>query len=463
MKTRSISQRKVGFGALAVLLALAVLVTLVGTALGKSAQEAALSLEDKGGPAPTLSFSYQGKLYAGGAPANGTYEFIVDIYSALVGGTYIGNCINTNGLQLNNFPVTDGLFNFTLACGGFADNHEVFTGESRYVEVQVRQLGDFAFTTLPRQAISPAPYAWGFLPGTMVSGSAWNDGTANGDALLSLENTNTFGSALWIRSTGNYGVYSVATGTVQNFAIYGVLRSSNGGAGVLGESTGNTGSGIAGISVNYLGLWGSSSNDYAIYSQTGRVDHNYGLYTPDNIYSYNYHTKGAIMQVVQNGGSQPLEMGDVVVIAGMGEALTKDGLPVIQVAKADAAASTAVIGVVASSYSVELMKREELMDPTGAKVSGADIPLATTGPIAPGELLLVVVQGPCQVKVSALSGAIQPGDLLSSAAAEGKASAAKTATLDGVSFALPGTVFAKALEPLAAGKEGLIYVFVTLQ
>ena len=163
------------------------------------------------------------------------------------------------------------------------------------------------------------------------------------------------------------------------------------------------------------------------------------------------------MQVVQNSGSQPLEMGDVVVIAGMGEPLTKDGVPVVQVAKADAANSTAVIGVVAGSYSYERFTATE------SGPSGANIPLSTTGPIAPGDLLLVVVQGPCQVKASALSGAIQPGDLLSTASVDGKASGAKTATVDGISFALPGTVFAKALEPMDAGKEGLIYVFVTLQ
>ncbi len=445
MKTRFLLKRSIRFGALAVLLALAVLVALAGTALANPAAKTPSVLEEKGGPGPTLSFSYQGKLYEGGAPANGTYEFLVNIYSAQVGGTLIGDCINTNGLQLNNFPITDGLFNFTLACGTYGDNHTVFTGGSRWVEVQVRQLGDLAFTTLPRQGISPAPYAWGFLPGTDVNASAWGDGTLEGDALLSLNNTNTVGAALWVLSTGNYGIYSVATGTVANDAVYGELKGSAGGRAVFGNSTGATGSGVAGDSTNYIGVWGS----------TGLAGHSYGFYSPDNLYSLNYHTKGAIMQIVQNGGTQPLEKGDVVVIAGMGAPLTKDGIPVVQVAKADSANSTAVIGVVAEGYSSEWFK--------SADPSGADIPPATDGPVAPGDLLLVVVQGPCQVKASALGGAIQPGDLLSTAAASGKAGGVKIASVDGVSFALPGTVFAKALEPLDEGKDGLIYVFVTLQ
>ncbi|HZU86000.1 MAG TPA: hypothetical protein VFF78_00875 [Anaerolineaceae bacterium] len=449
MKTRFLLNRKVRFGVLAVLLTLVVLATLVGTALGKPAENTTLSLEDKGGPGPTLSFSYQGKLYDGGLPANGTYDFVVDIYSASAGGTYIGNCINTNGVLLDDYQVTDGLFNFTLACGTFSDNHGVFTGTARYVQVQVRPGTSIGvYTTLPRQAISPAPYAWGFLPGTMVIGAAWNDGTLEGDALLSLNNTNTVGSALWIQSGGDYGLYSNANGSGDSYAVQGLRSGSGMGIAVKGLNTAVTGSGVGGTSTNYLGVWGD----------VGRADHNYGFYTPDNLYSQNYHTKGAIMQIVQNGGSQPLERGDVVVIAGMGDPLTQDGIPVIRVAKADGAASTAVIGVVAEGYSDEWFKAAE-----SAGASGAIIPPSTTGPIAPGELLLVVVQGPCQVKASALGGAIQPGDLLATASAAGKASAAKTATVEGVSFALPGTVFAKALEPLAAGKDGLIYVFVTLQ
>jgi hypothetical protein len=81
--------------------------------------------------------------------------------------------------------------------------------------------------------------------------------------------------------------------------------------------------------------------------------------------------------------------------------------------------------------------------------------------VAPGDYLLVVVQGPVQVKVSALSGAIEPGDLLSSAGEAGHAAKAAELTVDGVTIAPPGTVFGKALEALDEG-DGLVYVFVTL-
>jgi hypothetical protein len=405
---QSLFTRKVWFAILAGLLVLAV---LAGTALAKPAATdgATYSLEDKGGPNETYSFTYQGKLYVSGIPANTTYDFIVDIYSAETSGTLIGNCLDTN-VGLSDFPVQDGLFTFYLACGTFNDNHEIFMGGARWVQVQVR-LGSSggAYTTLPRQPVSPAPYAWGLLPGTWVSGASWGD--ALGEAPLSIENTNTTGSALRVSGGGTgYTIYAEQTGPDSGLAVYGKIT--------------NIGSGISGVNFGYgTGTWGYSYDFNGVGGGTGRVDNNYGLHTYDNIYSLNYHTLGAIMQVVQNGGSQPLERGDVVVIAGMGKPLVDGASPVILVAKADAANSTAVIG----------------------------------------ELLLVVVQGPCQVKVSALDAAIQPGDLLATGGKTGFAAAAKTATVDGVSFSLPGTVFAKALEPLSAGKDGLIYVFVTLK
>jgi len=82
--------------------------------------------------------------------------------------------------------------------------------------------------------------------------------------------------------------------------------------------------------------------------------------------------------------------------------------------------------------------------------------------VPPGEYLLMVIQGPAQVKASALAGVIQPGDLLSSAGPAGQAAKAAQVSIDGIQTAVPGTVLGKALEPLDTGDK-LIYVFVTLQ
>jgi hypothetical protein len=261
-------------------------------------------------------------------------------------------------------------------------------------------------------------------------------------------------------TTEDYGVYGrVNNGTA--YGVYGYQASPAGGLGVYGKNEGG-GSGVSGYNAGAgNGTWGYSVNYHGVGGGTGRVDNNYGLYTLDNIYSLNYHTSGAMMQIVQNGDTGPLELGDVVVVAGLGQALTEGGAPVIQVSKASEANSPAVIGVVASSFSPEWLADPSTTDPTAAG-PGRDIPESGPGPVAPGGYMLIVIQGPAQVKASALSGSIQPGSLLSTGAEAGLAARAAQVTVEGISTPIPGTVFGKALESLDAGQK-LIYVFVTLQ
>jgi hypothetical protein len=152
------------------------------------------------------------------------------------------------------------------------------------------------------------------------------------------------------------------------------------------------------------------------------------------------------------------------------------GAPLIQVAKADSANSTAVAGVVHQRLNIDALAESP---PPGVEVTPDDtrqigsvdpagenepayVEVTSDRPVQPGEYLLLVVQGPAQVKASAMSGIIQPGDLLSSAGQAGHAARAAKVTIQGGSAAMPGTVFGKALEPLDIGQK-LIYVFVTLQ
>jgi hypothetical protein len=279
-----------------------------------------------------------------------------------------------------------------------------------------------------------------------------------------------YGSSASTQGRGVYGYASAASGDTfgvygrtdssSGHAVHGEAHSTSGGIGVWGESEAATGVfgqstafyGVYGLSTDSDGVYGASSynfgvsgystSDYAIVGNTAKADHNYGLYTDDNSHSLNHTLKGSIRQVVQNGGSQPLEAGDVVVFSGMVAPADANDPPMILVSKASAANSTAVAGVVYARSDLE-----------GAALEGA---------AQPGEILLVVVQGPARVKVSAVAGAIQAGDLLSSSAQAGVAASAAKITVEGAQTVLPGTVFAKALEALESG-EGWIYVFVTLQ
>jgi len=425
--------------------------------------------------APSASSDYipiQGRLTdASGNPLNGSYTVIFRLYETYEGGTAL--CEDSRNVQVNN-----GLFSYYFkGCTAALDGRQLYLGI---------QVGSDAEMT-PRQYIDNVPYAWTLRPGAVISASlgsipnlhleTWS---TNGRGLraYAMATTGTnygivgasrspdgFGGYFYnngggvglygsTNSTtdgkGVYGVTTATTGTTYGVygesnspsgrGVYGVSDSTVSGIGVFGEA--EAGNGVSGNSSSGWGVYSHSTSNWAVYADTGRADQNYGLYTSDNSFSANYHTKGAIRQVVQNGGSEPLEAGDVVVFSGMVAPADINEPPVILVSKTTAGNSTAVAGVVFGRYSLE-----------GATLEGA---------AQPGEYLLLVVQGPARVKVSAAAGAIQPGDLLSSSAQAGVAASAAKITMEGVQTVLPGTVFAKALEALESG-EGWIYVFVTLQ
>ena len=95
------------------------------------------------------AFTYQGRLNAGGSPAEGLFDFEFRLYDAAEGGALVGGPINQVDV-----PVSRGLFTVSLDFG------PVFTGQAAWLEVAVKGPGDPAFTTLaPRQPLMPTPYA----------------------------------------------------------------------------------------------------------------------------------------------------------------------------------------------------------------------------------------------------------------------------------------------------------------
>jgi hypothetical protein len=418
------------------LLAVALLLVF---AVGQSkAQEDRLAENSSNPDAVDVSVGYiipvQGRLTdASGNPLDGNYNVTFRLYNVLSGGTEL--CHDTNAVEVNQ-----GLFNSEIwgTCPG------TITGDQLYLGIEVGSDGEMS----PRQPIYAVPYAWSLRPGAVISASlgstpnmhveTWSE-TGRGVRSYAMSTTGAnYGVVGASRSSTGYGGYFYNNGG--GTGLYGQASSTDGGIGVYGESA--VGSAVYGKSTSGYGVYGLSSSNWAIYGDTNNPSHNYGVYTQDNLYSLNFHMKGAVMQVVQNGGSQPLEAGDVAVFSGMAASAEASEPPLILVSKVAAADSTAVAGVVYSRYSLD-----------GEQLEGA---------VQPGEYLLLVVQGPARVKASAAAGGIQAGDLLSSDAQAGFAAKASAISLQGVQTALPGTVFAKALEALNSG-EGWIYVFVTLQ
>ena len=153
------------------------------------------------------------------------------------------------------------------------------------------------------------------------------------------------GNAVYAVSTGNAAIRGEAGSSA------GSLSRPGGAVGVVGLGdlrgvwgSGGTGEGVYGVSKKGEregegkgggggggGRAGLALAVYGVYAATNLASNNYGLYTPDNIYSLNYHLSGALMRVVQNGGADALETGDVVAFAGITAPMNVDAAPMIRV------------------------------------------------------------------------------------------------------------------------------------
>lgn len=99
--------------------------------------------------AQSTAFTYQGRLYDGGNPANGNYDLTFTLFNTNSDGSVVAGPL-TNALT----GVTNGLFTVTLNFG------DQFSGADRWLEIGARTNGGGTFAVLsPRQALSPTPYA----------------------------------------------------------------------------------------------------------------------------------------------------------------------------------------------------------------------------------------------------------------------------------------------------------------
>jgi hypothetical protein len=97
------------------------------------------------------AFTYQGRLNDGVNPATGIYDLQFTIYDSTNNpGTIVAGPLTNAAIGVSN-----GLFAVTLDFGA-----GVFTGADRWLEIAVRPAaGGAFFTLLPRQPLTPAPYA----------------------------------------------------------------------------------------------------------------------------------------------------------------------------------------------------------------------------------------------------------------------------------------------------------------
>ncbi|NYT06237.1 MAG: hypothetical protein GKC04_07735 [Methanomicrobiales archaeon] len=256
---------------------------------------------------------------------------------------------------------------------------------------------------------------------------------------LVITTTNDYSSGISVDTFGSqsYGIVSRAQGpdvsgiyafSAQARGIEGYTESTNEWVpAVYGKNMG-AGDGVYGVSNNRYGTVGVSETSHAIYADTKRVDHMYGVYTPDYMYAAKYDGGGADIAEYAAVRGEP-EAGTVLVIGA-------DGI----LEPATSAYDTSVAGIVSTAPGVSL----------GTKEHGND-----------GEAL-VALAGRVPCRVDASYGAIYPGDVLTTSPTAGHAMKAVPVDIGGVEIYRPSTVLGKALGTLEAG-TGTIEVLVTLQ
>lgn len=140
-------------------------------------------------------FTYQGRLATSGVAAEGTYDFLFNLYDAASLGSQAGLTQTNNAVVVSN-----GTFTVQLDFGAGA-----FNGEARWLEITLRA-GTNAFTTLnPRQPVTATPYA---ISAATVSGSI-SDGQIPA-TIARLGSSQTFSGVLQLTNSANTVVGSFA-------------------------------------------------------------------------------------------------------------------------------------------------------------------------------------------------------------------------------------------------------------
>lgn len=226
----------------------------------------------------------------------------------------------------------------------------------------------------------------------------------------------------------------------------GLIDNDGNGDGLRAVTTSSKGTGWGAVYANNLG------------TSPGIVAHTAGTYAGyfnGQLLVNGGCTGCTLIYVAQNTGAAPLEVGELVVAAGVGAALAGGTDPLLRVHQSGPAAQ-GVVGVVLS---------RAVVAPTEKEGKVLDSVQATDGAVQPGDYLLIVVQGLAQVKV-ANGEAVTPGQRLMvgdiAGAARGQRSL-QVQLADGAGvaeIAETAPTLGVALEPAA---DGLVWMLVNPQ
>jgi hypothetical protein len=238
------------------------------------------------------SFTYQGRLNDGGAPATGVYDLTFTLHDDPNNIASVGTYI-----ILTAVPITNGLFTVELnSAGEFGAN--AFNGEARWLQIGVRTnnnnaLNNFIFLA-PRQQLTAAPHAL-FAANATQAGTANSATVANSVAWANITGIPadfadgvdngtqyTAGAGLMLSGGNEFSVNFAGSGVADTAARsdhghfgagwggstalasgISVTNSANNSVGLYGQQ--GTGSGFPYIFYNTAGVWGESSHGNGVW------------------------------------------------------------------------------------------------------------------------------------------------------------------------------------------------------
>ncbi len=210
------------------------------------------------------AFTYQGRLNAGGSPANGSYDLSFSLYTVGSGGSIAAGPATNSAVGVSN-----GLFTATLDFGS-----NVFNGTTYWLDISARTNGNGKFIELsPRQQLTPVPYALY----AETSGSAST--VIGGSSGWSL--TGNDGSGDILGTTNSHPLYLVAGG----FSAGTFWPFANGSVSVaLGPDNYFSTSGNGG---NFMAGGGYSGGPNFIYTDNSSIGGGYAnridAYSPESV------------------------------------------------------------------------------------------------------------------------------------------------------------------------------------
>ena len=178
------------------------------------------------------AFTYQGQLQNNGSPASGTYNLTFTLFNTNTSGVAIAGPVTNTAVN-----VTNGLFTTTVNFGN------AFAGASNWLEIGVSTNGANAFITLlPRQQVTPTPYA---ITAENVVGLTVQENTNGSPNVIGGSSVNYVSNSVYGATIAGGGTANYSNSVTADFGTVGGggANTASGWASTVGGGYQNTASG----------------------------------------------------------------------------------------------------------------------------------------------------------------------------------------------------------------------------